>query len=154
MGKGLVTSKSGKLYYNYYERKPPSNEPEKTVWLTSKQGNLYRGYPRKTVNNPRLRCLRRDNYTCQLCGVHISKQKLHVHHRDGKSYPGVKRPNNDLENLITLCSKCHPRLHSKTYFRLDMIKKLRADGETYQAIGNLLHVSRQRIHQLLLGENS
>ena len=46
----------------------------------------------------------RDNYTCQDCG---SREMIEVHHKDGTS-------RNDLENLITLCQKCHRKVHQQT----------------------------------------
>lgn len=50
--------------------------------------------------------LERDNYECQICG---NKQQLVVHHKDcsGQS----DEPNNDIDNLITLCRKCHINIH-------------------------------------------
>lgn len=42
----------------------------------------------------------RDNYTCQLCGKKPSSQ---VHHIIPRKFGG----NNSLDNLITLCGKCH-----------------------------------------------
>lgn len=46
----------------------------------------------------------RDNYTCQDCG---GREMLEVHHRDGTG-------RNDPENLITLCQKCHRKVHPQT----------------------------------------
>jgi 5-methylcytosine-specific restriction endonuclease McrA len=52
----------------------------------------------------RLQVLRRDNWRCQLCG---SMQNLEVHHQLFRSHSGA-----DVEgNLITLCAKCHIRIH-------------------------------------------
>jgi 5-methylcytosine-specific restriction endonuclease McrA len=50
--------------------------------------------------------LRRDNYCCQLCNNTTS---LVVHHIDcsGQS----ENPNNDVDNLVTLCRRCHINLH-------------------------------------------
>lgn len=50
----------------------------------------------------------RDNYTCQLCG---SKENIVCHHIDGSG--NTDHPNNNLDNLITLCSACHSSLHHK-----------------------------------------
>ena len=49
----------------------------------------------------------RDNYTCQHCGVHEneSKHTLHVHHK--VLYRLSK--NNEPDNLITLCNRCHTK---------------------------------------------
>lgn len=43
----------------------------------------------------------RDNYTCQECG---GQEMIAVHHKDGTS-------RNELENLTTLCQKCHGKIH-------------------------------------------
>ena len=48
----------------------------------------------------------RDNYTCQYCGMKDGgAYKVHVHHKDfGKT-------NHAIDNLITVCSSCHSKLH-------------------------------------------
>lgn len=54
----------------------------------------------------REKALQRDKYECQMCN---NKTQLVVHHKDcsGQS----DNPNNELDNLITLCRKCHINLH-------------------------------------------
>ena len=49
---------------------------------------------------------KRDDYTCQLCGSH---EHLQVHHK--KYIKGRLAWEYDEENLITLCSECHKKLH-------------------------------------------
>lgn len=57
---------------------------------------------------------KRDNYTCQSCGLreenHITKlgkwERLRVHHID------ENKQNSVLENLTTLCSSCHGKVHT------------------------------------------
>lgn len=51
--------------------------------------------------------LQRDNFTCQMCG---SEHQLIVHHLDESGC--LETPNNELDNLITLCRSCHAKLHS------------------------------------------
>ncbi len=51
---------------------------------------------------------KRDNYTCQICGVHQNNltgffKKLDIHHID------YNKKNLNLGNLITLCRKCHTK---------------------------------------------
>lgn len=65
--------------------------------------------------------LERDEHKCQMCG---SDYKLEVHHIDGNGR-GEKRPNNSLDNLQTLCAKCHCLQTQKDcgrYVNIDMTK--------------------------------
>ncbi len=55
--------------------------------------------------NARAHALDRDNYTCQCCGKnHV---RLEVHHIIFRSLGG----SDELDNLITLCEKCHSAIH-------------------------------------------
>ena len=52
----------------------------------------------------------RDNWQCQICG---SSKKLEIHHIDGEMGGGglpLKKKNNNLDNIITLCLKCHHKI--------------------------------------------
>jgi len=51
--------------------------------------------------------LDRDDHKCQICNT---SRYLVVHHRDGQGR-GHSSPNNELDNLITLCRACHVRVH-------------------------------------------
>jgi len=60
----------------------------------------------KTVHKLKEEIRKRDNYTCQDCGIiqDVLKgwyKKLDVHHIDGDD------TNNDPENMISLCRNCH-----------------------------------------------
>lgn len=48
----------------------------------------------------------RDGNKCQKCGT---EESLLIHHIDGNDR------NNDFINLMTLCARCHCKLHPKTY---------------------------------------
>ena len=52
----------------------------------------------------RQQILRRDGWRCQSCGT---MSNLEVHHRQFRSHSGADVE----ENLITLCSDCHARVH-------------------------------------------
>lgn len=63
------------------------------------------------LNSPEWKAKRRqrlalDKYTCRLCG---SGKNLHVHHI---SYKNLGKPE-ELDDLITLCDKCHARVHER-----------------------------------------
>ena len=49
--------------------------------------------------------LRRDGFTCQLCG---SYRRLQIHHVQPRSKGG----DNSEQNLLTLCSDCHGDVHA------------------------------------------
>ena len=51
--------------------------------------------------------IERDDNTCQKCG---SKTNLHVHH---KTYKNHFKKHLNLQDLITLCKKCHEKEHEK-----------------------------------------
>jgi 5-methylcytosine-specific restriction endonuclease McrA len=48
--------------------------------------------------------LRRDGWRCQSCGA---MSNLEVHHQQFRSHSGSDCE----ENLITLCTQCHARIH-------------------------------------------
>jgi 5-methylcytosine-specific restriction endonuclease McrA len=54
----------------------------------------------------RQQILRRDGWRCQSCGT---MSNLEVHHREFRSHSGADSD----ENLITLCTACHARVHRR-----------------------------------------
>jgi len=86
-------SLKGKLTRKKWEEKHP-NYWEKTRY----------GRARENV-------FERDNWQCQVCGS-SEPEELEVHHIDEKGQMvSVKEKNNQLENLITVCHRCHFRIH-------------------------------------------
>lgn len=60
-------------------------------------------YARKKYGGNAIDAMERDDLACQLCGATLF---LHVHHIDGEGYDSDE-PNNALDNLVTLCNRCH-----------------------------------------------
>ena len=54
----------------------------------------------------RQQILGRDGWRCQSCGT---MSNLEAHHREFRSHSG----DDSEENLITLCTACHARLHRR-----------------------------------------
>jgi 5-methylcytosine-specific restriction endonuclease McrA len=63
------------------------------------------------------RALKRDSYTCRVCGKKIYPSQwtksafLIVHHKDGSGE--TENKHHDLDNLVTLCAACHREFHTK-----------------------------------------
>jgi hypothetical protein len=60
-------------------------------------------------DNKRNTVLDRDGHKCCVCGF---KDDLVVHHTDGHG-SNTDHPNNDLNNLQTLCHACHSSIHAR-----------------------------------------
>ena len=106
----------------------------------------------------RKKVLERDNYTCQLCGIEANE----VHHKDGSGSNVLhKEMNNNMNNLVILCRKCHAqedlKLCGNTFSKgkweeeternaeiLELAKKISA-----AEIGRMFGITRQRVYQLI-----
>lgn len=60
----------------------------------------------KAIDKLRIRVFERDNYRCQMCGKNLKNHMPICHHLD----PTIDDVN-DLDNLVTLCNRCHLKLH-------------------------------------------
>jgi hypothetical protein len=81
--------------------------------------------------------LKRDKYSCQICG---RKESLAVHHKNGRGR-GNKKPDNRIENLITVCHSCHQKIHcTKHHLWTD---------ETYKKFVSVKHLSNRAIARIL-----
>lgn len=56
--------------------------------------------------------LERDGYKCVICGA---TKELIVHHKDETGQ--TEKPNNTLENLMTVCKACHIEIHKPTRWK-------------------------------------
>lgn len=66
--------------------------------------NLLRAFINKYEGNG-IKALRRDSFTCVICGYNRMKRVLEIHHLD------KNHSNNKIENLLTLCPTCHKEKH-------------------------------------------
>ena len=88
------------------EKRKYKEEYEKNIETASQeiyQSVFYQG-------KIRLEILKRDKYTCQICGKK-GDSKLHIHHILKKLESGGDFP----DNLITLCPSCHKSADNKLY---------------------------------------
>ena len=81
------------------------------------QGEDYQKGEMLGSYNVRQYVLWRDGYTCQCCGKHGHRVKLHVHHKESRK-TGGDAP----DNLTALCDSCHEKFH-KGAVSLDKLQK-------------------------------
>lgn len=74
---------------------------------------IRRNKAKRAVDHPYHKSKKRDGFLCQMCGKTTSLVTHHINGRGerGKRVPGNPRkrqkPDNSLDNLITLCRGCH-----------------------------------------------
>jgi len=56
----------------------------------------------------------KDDSHCILCG---NEEGLLLHHRDGNNGKQGKLLNNDINNLVVLCRRCHPSIHNQWWLK-------------------------------------
>lgn len=112
--------------------------------------NLKSGYTkeRKEITQ---KVLERENFKCADCGR--DDLRLSIHHIDGSQvYGDWEYANNDLDNLVALCSFCHAKRHSQKKKNLfdfrEQIISMYNHGSTMEDIARTFGVSKQRISVL------
>ena len=73
---------------------------------------LQKEYRKKISSKNRKNVLKRDNYSCIMCG---SKENLQIHHINTVN-GSYKKIDNNIDNLATLCKKCHYLAHNGNYW--------------------------------------
>ena len=64
------------------------------------------------------RVMERDGWRCQKCG---SLENLQVHHTIRRSQQG----NDSLENLVTLCARCHMKEHGQLAYEVEALQVIK-----------------------------
>lgn len=111
---------------NYFCGKDCESKFKKREW-TGEEHPSYNGGTIKQMGEnwreKREKVIKRDNNTCQNCGIEREKHKdkynkgLHVHHKVPRSQILSDEPTkseielaNNMANLVTLCASCHRKL--------------------------------------------
>lgn len=106
--KCLVCGKEFEVRQQYRKQKYCSekclNKSEKLFGGKQERDLEYKNQIRFDGN--RYKVLERDDYTCQVCG---NTTQLVLHHKDESGQSD--NPNNEIDNLITLCRRCHINIH-------------------------------------------
>lgn len=123
-----------------------------------KHKRTYKAWKEKNrIRYPKWRyaALIRDNFTCQDCGAKIEDRRVSVHHLDENGPHSTTfngKPNNSLDNLITLCPSCHMKRHMvkmRVNPNIQIMVELRRQKWSYQMIANEFDISRQRVYQIV-----
>ncbi len=108
-----------------------------------KQEHKYFGGNKKHV-------LERDGYKCTKCG---KTKSLIIHHIDESGMTG--KPNNDIDNLETLCRSCHARVHFSKHqeYRFDDITKTeileaRSKSKSWSATAQILNIHMDTLRRI------
>lgn len=101
-----------------------------TNWLGGKSN--YKG---RDWNARKKEAIERDKNTCQRCGVVGEGKNLDVHHR----IPYRFSHNNDLENLVTLCSRCHK------VEEWEWLRAIKEDKDFYSKLCEMVDTTDKRI---------
>lgn len=138
----------------------------KTKWQKENRANFAKMHGFSTTSNyavggKRKEVLIRDEYKCVECDMTDAQHKkrygkpITIDHKDRN------RRNNSLDNLQTLCLKCHgakdisPCLTRKKFLPfLDESIRMREEGKTYQQIADYFRVSTATVWKYLKGELS
>ena len=81
-------------------------------WDGGKSPERQSKYARSAWKELAKSILKRDNYHCRKCNSpHTSESKLIIHHiKKWSHFPELRF---EPKNLITLCEKCHKKIHSR-----------------------------------------
>jgi len=99
-----------------YRDNPATKEKKSRIHRTEAYREARRERAdRERFGGNRAKVLERDGHRCVDCG---DTDNLHVHHKDGngRNVPKEKQ-NNDMSNLVTLCSTCHTNQHNPVHHR-------------------------------------
>lgn len=148
--KVTIKNSKGRVYEYTYEKDPAHNH------VTNRKPSQHHadfkyseGKIQLSLRTKQL-VLERDNYKCQSPGPHSGR--LNVHHKDGSGRSD--NANQSMDNLITLCSMCHMRLHYKVSDKHKTICNLYKEGFTIYQIADQYGVTKQCIQQILKRNNS
>ena len=89
--------------------------------------------------------LERDEHTCQWCG---SKERLDVHHVDKKGRGFMGTIDNSMANLITLCKRCHRRLHTLKIHPTHLVSVAKYWDESDVNLAKMLSLSKPTIRKI------
>jgi 5-methylcytosine-specific restriction endonuclease McrA len=117
-GKEFVPNPLIRYKARYCSRKCKSKgySESRKIWVATHQDEVRKAHRERHVRRKwggnHLAALERDGHKCQMCG---STSLISVHHLDNE---GDRRgQNHAMENLLTLCERCHRGMHNISLVR-------------------------------------
>ena len=103
--KRLSLALKGRKFSKEHRKKISERQKREKNW-NWRGGKSFEPYPIDWIDDLREAIRKRDNYICQICGIHQGElkgfhRKLDIYHKD------YNKNNLNPENLISLCRKCH-----------------------------------------------
>jgi 5-methylcytosine-specific restriction endonuclease McrA len=110
-----------------YQRSKPQDGEANPFW----KGGWY------SIGKAQKRLARkRDGYQCRCCQKPVEGKGAHVHHIKAERCFDTPEEAHDLENLVTLCSKCHLRVEWKMlrelHRRAELLDELMKNSPEFQ----------------------
>ncbi len=104
-----------------YRRKNKGEYNRKAkIYRDNNKDKMKESWNKTMFDGKKDQVLERDNWECQVCGmsqeksIELFNRELSIHHIDGKgAYIPKEQKNNDINNLITMCMRCHKSHHMK-----------------------------------------
>lgn len=84
----------------------PNNRAEEVMRIEEMVGDYEEYIHSPEWRELRVQALKRDKYTCQMCGT---GKNVQVHHVNYKNLGTAQ----ELEDVVTLCDDCHSKVHVK-----------------------------------------
>ena len=114
------------VHHKYYETHKEEIKNNFDIWRDKK---VFGGNSQKVFE--------RDGWECQECGmsqeqsIMLFNRKLVIHHIDGLGRNSEVK-NHNLDNLITLCPRCHGNIHGQESRRIISVELLKQDDSEWR----------------------
>ena len=135
------------------EKQHDKNKRLKLEWQRKKRHNfkIVNGYSMTAYYHTgglREIILKRDNYSCVVCGMDAKAHELRWNRPITIDHKDRNHKNNFIDNLQVLCLICHGSKDISTHLTIkkalkykDEIMSMRKSGMTYDDIANIYHFS-------------
>lgn len=122
----LVSGKHNKFCSSSCAGKHRAKIGNSSIVKYGEENPAYKDGKYQYGKNAKRAAYKRDNKCCQKCGKSVASTRYGIHHIIPRRLFDDFQEADKLENLITLCSKCHKQVEADT---LNLVFKLYLDGD-------------------------